>query len=334
MIPEEKRDAVRVALMVAFGVETYDAIEPLGAGLSTALLFRVEVHGQPYLLRVITRTDARADPTRMFACMEAAADAGIAPRIWYESVEDRVLITDFIETKPFPDDMAERMGAVLRTLHGLKPFPNILNYLDVMDGFVARFVAAGLVPEAEIAEFAAGYARLKAAYWQDDRDMVACHNDLKVENVLFDGERVWLVDWEAGFLNDRYCDLAVVANFFVSDAEEAYLEAYLQEVPGPERMAKFFLMRVRMSAIYAAYFLMLGTGVLAPTQGAVKPMEGEAAFDADVMLPEFGEFHRKMVAGELNLLHRRAQVEYGTVHFREALRWMRMEQFAEALGVV
>ena len=47
----------------------------------------------------------------------------------------------------------------------------------------------------------------------------------------FDGNRIWLVDWESAFLNDRYVDLAIVANFFVKDEaqEEAYLSAYFGE---------------------------------------------------------------------------------------------------------
>jgi thiamine kinase-like enzyme len=39
--------------------------------------------------------------------------------------------------------------------------------------------------------------------------------------LLFDGQRVWLVDWQAAFVNDRYFDLAVAANFVVTnDADE------------------------------------------------------------------------------------------------------------------
>jgi thiamine kinase-like enzyme len=37
--------------------------------------------------------------------------------------------------------------------------------------------------------------------------MVSCHSDPKPENILFDGQRVWLVDWHAAIVNDRYFDL-------------------------------------------------------------------------------------------------------------------------------
>ena len=61
--------------------------------------------------------------------------------------------------------------------------------------------------------------------------MVSSHNDLKPQNIRFDGKHIWLVDWESAFLNDRYADLAVVANFFVKDEahEEEYLTTYFGE---------------------------------------------------------------------------------------------------------
>src|SRR5215831_5155206 len=97
MIPEEKCAAVRRGLREAFGVTSFEDICVLTKGLSSALAFRIVVRGSSYLLRIITRTDAINDPTRQFACMKAAAEAGIAPRVLYTSIPDRISITDFVE---------------------------------------------------------------------------------------------------------------------------------------------------------------------------------------------------------------------------------------------
>src|SRR5260370_14820455 len=99
MIPEAKNAAVARALQAAFGVTEFEDIRMLTAGLSSALVFRIVVKGRPYLLRVITRTDAISDPTRQFACMKAGEEAGLAPRIWYTSVEDRVSSTCFVNAR-------------------------------------------------------------------------------------------------------------------------------------------------------------------------------------------------------------------------------------------
>jgi len=69
-----------------------------------------------------------------------------------------------------------------------------------LDGFLQKFQAANILPKAESEEFFARYAELSRVYPHDDVEMVSSHSDLfKPDNILFDGQRVWLVDWEAAF---------------------------------------------------------------------------------------------------------------------------------------
>ena len=98
----------------------------------------------------------------------------------------------------------------------------LINKGAAVDGFIQRFQVANILPKGESEELFARYAQVAAVYPHHDPDMVSSHNDLfKPDNVLFDGHRVWLVDWEAAFLNDRYADLAIAANFhFTDEADE------------------------------------------------------------------------------------------------------------------
>jgi thiamine kinase-like enzyme len=153
-----------------------------------------------------------------------------------------------VAAQPFPDDMALRMASTLRTLHSLPNFPKIAgfpHYLDSVDMFVRQFQAANLLSESATGEVFRRYGEITEITPRGDAEPVACHNDLKPQNIRFDGERIWLVDWEAAFLNDRYVDLAIVANFFVKDEaeEEAYLSAYFGEPAGEYQRARFTLMR-------------------------------------------------------------------------------------------
>ena len=323
LIPHERSAAVTRGLRQAFGVETFEDICLLTKGLSSALVFRIVVRGTPYPLRIITRPDAMSDPTRQFKCMQAGAEAGLAPRVCYTSIEDRISITDFVEAEPFPATEAlVRMPAALRILHALPPFPKAVNYFDAMDGFVRRFQAANILPKSETEEHFIRYEPLAAIYPRDDSEMVSCHNDLKPENILFDGRQVWLVDWEAAFLNDRYADLSVVANFVLTDdADEiAFLRSYFGHPPDEYQLARFFLMRQMMHMSYSAVFLFLGAS-------------GQPV-DLSEMPPEFKDFHRRIWAGEVNLGDNHMKIVYGRVHWNRLLENMRQARFDEALRIV
>jgi len=325
MIPDAKQPAVTRALHTAFGVNEYEDIRLLTGGLSTALAFKIVVRKNPYLLKIL-RAEVISDPAHEFACMQTAAEAGIAPRVWYANVEDRLLITDFVEARPFPDDMALRMAATIRTLHALPHFsmPKMGNYFDTMDKFfVRRFQAAKLLPDSATDEVFRRYAEMVKVYPRNDTELVASHNDLKPQNMRFDGERIWLVDWESAFLNDEYVDLAIAANFFVKDEahEEAYLSAYFGEAANEYQRSRFYLMRQALSMFYAALLLL-------------EASRAALSIAADMTTPDFREFHQDLIADKVDMLTAEAKLQYGMIHLREALRNMRTPRFEEAVARV
>ena len=61
-----------------------------------------------------------------------------------------------------------------------------------------------------------------------DHDPVPCHGDLAPDNLVYDGERVHIVDWEYAGMGDRYFDLAnfSVNHDFDEDADRELLVAY------------------------------------------------------------------------------------------------------------
>ncbi|EPR10555.1 phosphotransferase [Ruminiclostridium papyrosolvens] len=325
MIPEAKQSVVKDALQSTFGVSEYEDIRMLTAGLSSALVFRIVVQKTPYLLRIITRTDAASDPTRQFDCMQMAAKAEIAPRIWYTNIEDRISITDYVEAQPLPIEEAKtKLPKLLRQLHSLPPFPKVMNFQDTADIFIRKFQEAKILPENMTEELIKQYSRIVAVYPRNDEDLVSCHNDLKPENILFDGERVWLVDWEAAFLNDRYADLAVVANFLVKDEEDEadYLGSYFGEPADEYRRARFLLARQITHMSYFTVFMLFGA------KG--KPID----VSIEKLDLDFRSFHDRIWAGEISLISDDVKIQYALVHMEQMLRNMRTKRFEDALNIV
>ncbi len=107
------------------------------------------------------------------------------------------------------------------------------------------------------------------------------------------------MDWEAAFLNDRYADLAVVANLVVTnDAEEGvYLQEYFGQPPDQYQLARFLLMQQVVHVFYAMAFLLLGSG-WRPFIGTIDSGEPK---NLSENAPEFRDFHRRIWAGEVNL---------------------------------
>jgi aminoglycoside phosphotransferase (APT) family kinase protein len=330
MIPQEKSEAVTRGLREAFGVTEFDDISKITGGHTSSLVFRIIVRGSPYLLKIITRKE---DPTRHYTSMKAAAEAGVAPRVWYTNVEDNISITDFVRAEPLPvSEALVRLPALLRTLHSLPPFGRapfntsctfLLNKGPALDGFLPQFQAANLLPKSESDEFFARYAELAAVYPYDDAEMVSSHNDMfKPDNILFDGQRVRLVDWEAAFLNDRYADLAVVANQLVTNNEQeaGYLQGYFGAAPDEYQRARFHLMQQIAHLFYTMVFLFQGS--------SGKPIDWSGT------VPEFAEFNRRMWAGGVDLTDKDVKIVYGKAHWGRLLQNVRQARYKEALRIV
>ena len=324
MIPENKRNAVYEAMQSTFDTSKFEAIRELTAGLSSALIFRIVVKNKPYLLRIITRIDAISDPSKWYVNMEAAAKVGVAPQVWYMGTGDRISITDFIEAEPFPVYKARvKLAALLRRLHALPPFPFRINYLDSIAGFIEKFQAEKIMPRDEVNEIFKVFSHIKSIYPITDADLVSCHNDLKPENMLFDGERAWLVDWEAAFLNDRYVDLAIVANFVLrnDDDEREFLETYFGHPPTAYQQAKFFLMRQLLHVSYFVAFMLFG-GAATRLYRLSEPM------------PDFDSYHDGIWSGLITLEGNEARQRYAKVHLERFKNNILLNRFRDSMAII
>ena len=145
-------------------------------------------------------------------------------------------------------------------------------------------------------------------YPYDDAEMVSSHNDLfKPDNILFDGQRVLLVDWEAAFLNDRYADLAAVANQAVTNDQEelTYLQEYFGRAPDEYQQTRFHIMQQLSHLFYTMAFLWVGS-------------PGKT-IDWSSSVPEFRDYYRRIWAGEIDLAEPEVKIVYARVLLGAAL---------------
>ncbi len=327
LLPPEKREAARRAVAAAFGDAAIDKAARLpGGAAGPAAVIRLTMQGADYLLRVEGPPSPMRDPRRHYVCLEIAADAGVAPRLLHADVDHGIAISRFIHAAPGVNPpSAERMRAIaetVKTLHGAPLFPPLMPYLDCVDRLMEQLHSTGILPPGAVEEHLRLYSKLAAAYPRHDRELVSSHNDLNPSNVLFVGQRPWIVDWEAAFAADRYVDIAAIVNFFAADEddEEIVLRTYFGRALGDYHRGRLFLMRQVNYLFYAA--------VLLSSVAAARPRARLTA--ANLKTRRFRE-----VRGELaSLATHEGRAHFGCVFLHEMLWNLNSPRFAQAIAQV
>jgi thiamine kinase-like enzyme len=226
-----------IGRLQALGLWDQDStIHPIAGGITNRnFAIRGVGPAQSYVARLCEpRPLLGIDRRNEVICQEAASAWGIAPEVVHH--EDGLLIARFVEGRTLTaadiadPDVLDRLAALLRRLH---------EAWDVLAGEVLYFC-----PFQTVRTYARTAARLAAgmpfdivAMLEDARRLsrriapfrpVLCHNDLLPANLIDDGWRLCLVDWEYAGVGHPLFDLAnVSANAALPEGREiALLSAY------------------------------------------------------------------------------------------------------------
>jgi thiamine kinase-like enzyme len=227
------------------------SIEPISGGLSNRN-FAVRTGGQSYFARICHELPlVGVDRRNEIVCHQAASLRGLAPAIIHH--ERGLLLTQYVEGRTLgPHTICEpamlpRLAALLRHLHeGWAALTGEVLYFCAFQTVrtyarTAARLKASLPPDIDqIIEDITALSRRIAPFRP-----VLCHNDMMPANVIDDGQRLWLLDWEYAGVGHPLFDLAhaTTAAGMSAAAQHALVEAY----PGPlptAALAEFQIFRV------------------------------------------------------------------------------------------
>ena len=225
-------------------------IEPLSGGLSTRS-FKVSDFGGDHVVRIgsdipvhhVSRKQERA-------VSYAAAQAQISPKVTY--FEDDLLVIDFIHGQTMTEaDMKpnlRRIIDVIRNVHDtmalhLRGSVNIFWVFHVLRDYV------GLLKDqsqdlSEIEKLISTLEKL-----QEPLPIIVGHHDLLPANIIDDGKRLWLIDWEYGGFGTAMFDLANISanGNFDADDDSHMLEHYFQGKNSEPLVKSFDAMKIASS---------------------------------------------------------------------------------------
>lgn len=288
------------------------AVVPLTAGLSGAAVHAVTTSGGEYVLRVHEGDQATWE--HLLAMQRLASEHGLAPRLVHVDEAARAMVTEKIAGMSFGQAAAQPalrpaafMGLIAR-LAELRAIPIDGLAAPDLDGLSRTFWTAqagrpGFPAWAlPLGELRAAAARVVAA----DPRRVFGHNDLNPANMMWDGQRVWLLDWGGAGPTHPYLDLATVAVFLNLPDEVAhgFLAAVTRAPVAAAEARLFAVVRQFVRLTYGAVFLSL-----VPDLGAV-------AFASREETPTLAQCYALMAAGELSLSDARGQARVGAALLR------------------
>lgn len=215
-------------------------IEPLGGGITNVNL-RVRDGDRRYVVRLGSDIDEHGVMRwNELALSRAAEAAGISPGVVYH--EPGVLVLDFIDGRTYGEDDVRDPANLARIIDlvanahrslGAHLTGPVLTFwpFQVVRTYAARLLADGTAHAAALPGLMAEADALEAA--TGSVELVIGHNDLLAANLLDDGDRLWLIDWEYGGFNTPLFDLAGLAgNNGLSEAQErGILEQYFETPP-------------------------------------------------------------------------------------------------------
>jgi len=281
-LPAARRETVRSALAAAFGSAPIGAITPIAGGASTASTFRLEAGGRRYLLRVEGEPSPLRNP-HQYISMRIAAEAGIAPDIHYIDEAARIAVIDFIEQQPLktypggPRALAQALGELLSRVQDTPVFPHFVNYPDIVARLFAHVRRTGLFAAGLLDAHVERLELLREAYNAGSTRLVSSHNDSIPSNILFDGERLWLIDWESAYRNDPLVDVAIMLDSLALSPElkDVLLRAWLGRAPDEAVRARLELIHAFTRLYYA--------GVLLSASAAASWVTGDTDFSAPTL---------------------------------------------------
>jgi thiamine kinase-like enzyme len=289
------------------------AIQPISMGLSGAAVYAVTSTRGELVLRVHRPGAEASHWLQQVRVLRRAADHGVAPPIVHVDEAARAIVSERVAGAPLPAVLADperRRPAIagvvaqLRTLHALDP--DGVEVRDpvayVRDGYAAQRVRPGYPGWADGLEPL--IASLEATLARDPRRVLS-HNDLNPGNLLWDGTRAWLVDWEVAGLNHPFYDLATFAMFLqLDDAVVGKLLVQQEQRPvDDEARATFAALRRLVALLCGLTFLRLVP-------------------DLDVLpasAPTLMEFYAALRAGRLDLQEARGQGAFALALLRLGL---------------
>lgn len=312
-IDSTQRQLIDNAIQSAFPDKEWRLLEALGGGLSTSQLYKLEVDKQICVARLSDPADPHNNLVREYDAMKLAAEQDLAPTVFHADAQTGVALIGFVEGLPLHTSLTDgttfmhSLAKLNRTLHQGHRFQKDMPLTAKVE-FVFKQMAPDLAAT-ELVKNAMMQMRMIEPLLNDPDDERPSHCDINPGNLLFDGERLWLIDWAAAAQESFYFDLACCSNFFFYrgvENEQLFLQTYFERPLTKLEQEKYARMRTFVHIYYGIMFL-----YISGMQGA--RLLAQKEIDS---LPMYAQFMSSVGQGKERMDNPKSQQRLGLIYLR------------------
>ncbi len=238
-------------------------IRPLSAG-NTNLSYYIRTARSEYVLRRYNSLLSGRCHQQELRCQHAAAAAGLAPAPLCLNNHQHILISDYIAEGTALTLNGPRLALLankVARLHNLRVQTPLLHPSRYLRQLLKHTEQQSVEPAASLFAALQHSAEQLA---QLEQDTVLCHMDLHPGNLLWAGQKIWMLDFEYAQLADSSFDLAALCLHFQLSAEQQqqlirvyWQERCFNERGRQQRLAVTMAQRLKLAKILYSGFCWL-----------------------------------------------------------------------------
>lgn len=210
-------------------------INPIRVGMSGAKLFFLNDRDKLWVMRIASEQTSQAKWEAALHIEQLVTQKGLCPQIRHIDHEKRVMISDRIKDISFAKALSQHKETLLpRLIQTLNNFHQIKDdaLIDVTPVAFITLLMTGLTKSSQLPQWLIDTVTKSVGKKAPlELPPVLSHNDFNPTNILYDGDKLWFIDWESAGLNDPYYDIATLLLFLPFLEEEAVLSFYLARKP-------------------------------------------------------------------------------------------------------
>ncbi|MBD5796363.1 choline kinase [Bacillus pseudomycoides] len=260
---KERQIKKYVSEALSISKDEITGIQPFGGMTNTN--FKVSVGKSEYVLRIPgSGTEDMISRRDEMVTSNLASQLGIDAELLYFNEETGVKLAELIpnaetlnpKTAKRSDNM-KLTANILKQLHSsnaeMNNTFNVFEKIEHYEGLLNKVNGSNFDDYAEVKN---KVMRLKDMYEAMDVTLTACHNDTVPENFVKSGEdKIYLIDWEYGGMNDPMWDIAAhsLECDFSSEEEELFLSYYFNEEVEESYQRRIFMNKIFQDFLWSIW---------------------------------------------------------------------------------